>query len=159
MRDFKKLLDDKKENGSKKKDISAVRKQYKNAKTQLLALKSARQVAKEAKKLKKASQPKKESLEPSPAPQESLEPSLVPVRRMRTRSMDAADMLAAKRARQLPPKAAPSVHRMRTRSMDEGQETSLTPVEFRKKHKMHIVGMHESGALGGEYKVTPSLAT
>ena len=149
MRNFKKLLDDKKENGSKKKDISAVRKQYKNAKTQLLALKSARQVAKEAKKLKKASQPKKESLEPSSAP----------VRRMRTRSMDATDMLAAKRARQLPPKAAPSVHRMRTRSMDEGQETSLTPAEFRKKHKMHIVGMHESGALGGEYKVTPSLAT
>lgn len=149
MRNLKKLLDEKKENGSKKKDISAVRKQYKNAKTQLLALKSARQVAKEAKKLKKASQPKKESLEPSSAP----------VRRMRTRSMDAADMSAAKRARQLPPKAPPSVHRMRTRSMDEGQETSLTPVEFRKKHKMRIVGMHESGALGGEYKVTPSLAT
>lgn len=141
MRGFKKVLDAKKESGAKKKEISAARKLYKNARTQLLALKSAKE-AQKAKKTKDAP-----SLEPSAA---------APARRMRTRSMDAADEWAAKRARQSPPKP-PSVHRMRTRSMDEAEEPRLTPTEFRKKHQMHITGMHESGALGIEYKVISKL--
>ena len=150
MRDFKKLLETKKESGAKKKEISAARKLYKNAKSQLLALKSERKVAKKARQAKKAKDAASVEVSPAPAP--------APVRRMRTRSMDAADMLAAKRARQLPTKTPPSTHRMRTRSMDETQAPSLTPAEFRKKHQMRIVGTHESGALGGEYKVALALA-